>query len=760
MRYWVYINDKVIERPFEEGELSSIQGFNANTLICKETPPAGEAQEWVPAKTLIAAFRAPVPPPPPAPGVISQFANKKEAEKKEDKVTILSSNIFASSSDNNEISIGGQTPYKMADITRTNVTANTENITENEQVSILDHNSNADKIYTEPATEILSLEEVEEFNADNQISSTMGNEEEVLKTAIRTLINKETVKPEDNTLQAIDIAKNKNIDLSDKPEEYFDGKVKKETQVAPVQEKKEEPKQEQPKQQEPAKQEAQPQQTTAPAQQEVQPQQQVQVQQTATPAQETIQNIALQETEPKAETQIEKQTPSVSEAKPNSSEVIITDVLQEFAKEKEEEKIEEALEEQEIQKAFSEEPVQKYNLMQELQPMAQNEVQSQEQPKVENLIPTQDNILEISTPQEDLKQPKTLEELTGPLPKQEENIMPQVVAASAAEQPGSAQVNMPNPNQQQEALSPEKDNFLTTFSSDIETVFLDQPTAFISDYIPPEETGRSPISIQGASYDAEPGAAKTEILDIRSDKGQHQVSLQNVRRIKPAAIKTVPMVEGQPINSFSNTFMKDFNMAEEAMAKVEKRNTYLNIFKFVGLILAFFVLVVVVLGIGAEVKIVNKDFSPFHLTLNKLIAKFSKNEEVKEHKVVSLEELSLQDFKEAQKLRINNIIQEVKDYKLIEGKTLGEKIQLLHPNDFDQLVWEASPSPTDQSIYAINISLPPNPEGYSPVNYRFHYNTVTQNLDAINSEANNILVKAYQGEDASPEYSAEVELEQ
>ena len=741
----------------------SIQGFNANTLICKETPPAGEAQEWVPAKNLIAAFRAPVPPPPPAPRVISQFSNKEEAEKKEDKVTILSSNIFGSSSDNNEISIGGQTPYKMADITRTNVAANTENITEKEQVSILDHNSNADydKVYTEPATEILSLEEVEEFNADNQFSSAMGNEEEVLKTAIRTLINKEPEKTEDKTLQAIDIAKNKNIDLSDKPEEYFDGKVKKETQAAaPVQEKKEEPKQEEPKQQEPAKQEVQPQQTAAPEQQEVQPQQQVQVQQTATPAQEPVQNIAPQETEPKAETKIENQIPSVSEAKPNSSEVIITDVLQEFAKEKEEEKIEEALEEQEIQKAFSEEPVQKDNLMQELQPMAQNEVQSQEQPKVENLIPTQDNILEISTPQEDLKQPTTLEELTGPLPKQEEKIIPQVVAGSAAEQPSSAQVNMPNPNQQQEALSPEKDNFLTTFSSDIETVFLDQPTAFISDYIPPEETGRSSVSIQGVSYDAEPGAAKTEILDIRSDKGQHQVSLQNVRRIKPAAIKTVPMVEGQPISSFSNTFMKDFNMAEEAMAKVEKRNTYLNIFKFVGLILAFFVLVVVVLGIGAEVKIVNKDFSPFHLTLNKLIAKFSKNEEVKEHKVVSLEELSLQDFKEAQKLRINNIIQEIKDYKLIEGKTLGEKIQLLHPNDFDQLVWEASPSPTDQSLYAINISLPPNPEGYSPVNYRFHYNTVTQNLDAINSEANNILVKAYQGDDASPEYSEEVELGQ
>lgn len=757
MRYWVYINDKVIEKPFEEGELSSIQGFNANTLICKETPPAGEAQEWVPAKTLIAAFRAPVPPPPPAPKVISQFTNKEEAEKKEDKVTILSSNIFGSSSDNNEISIGGQTPYKMADITRTNVTANTENITDKEQVSILDHNSNADKIYTEPATEILSLEEVEEFNADNQFSSGMGNEEEVLKTAIRTLINKEIVKPEEKTLQAIDIAKNKNIDLSDKTEEYFDGKVNKETQAAPVQEKKEEPKQEQ---KEPAKQEVQPQQTAAPAQQDVQPQQQLQPQQTATPAQEAIQNIAPQETEPKAETQTGNQTPSVSEAKPNSSEVIITDVLQEFAKEKEEEKIEEALEEQEIQKAFSEEPVQKDNLLQELRPMAQNQVQSQEQPKVENLIPAQDNILEISTPQEDLKQPKTLEELTGPLPKQEENIMPQVVAASMPEQPSSAQANMPNPNQQQEALSPEKDNFLTTFSSDIETVFLDQPTAFISDYIPPEDTGRSPISIQGGSYDAEPGAAKTEILDIRSDKGQHQVSLQNVRRIKPAAIKTVPMVEGQPISSFSNTFMKDFNMAEEAMAKVEKRNTYLNIFKIVGLIIAFFVLVVVVLGIGAEVKIVNKEFSPFHVTLNKLTAKFTKNKEEKEHKVVSLEELSLQDFKEAQKLRINNIIQEVKEYKLIEGKTLGEKIQLLHPNDFDQLVWEASPSPTDQSLYAINISLPPNPEGYSPVNYRFHYNTVTQNLDAINSEANNILVKAYQGDDASPEYSNEAVLEE
>ena len=736
MRYWVYINDKVIERPFEEGELSSIQGFNANTLICKETPPAGEAQEWVPAKTLIAAFRAPVPPPPPppAPQAVSQSI-KEESPKQEDKVTILSSNIFASSSDNNEISIGGQTPYKMADITRTNVAATTENITEREQISLGENNND---FYTEPATEILSLEEVEELNADNQFSSSMGNEEEVLKTAIKTLINKETVKPEEKTLQAIDIAKNKNIDLSDKTEEYFDGKLKKETQAAPVQEKKEEPKKEEPKQEQPA-----PQQQAQPKQEQPVPQQ-VQPQQTAAPVQEPVQNIASQKTEPN-QSQPANQAPVAAEVKPNSSDVIITDVLQEFAKEKEEEKREEALEEQEIQKAFSGEPLQRENLIQETQPNVQNQVQ------VENLVPAQDNILEISTPKEDLKQPTTLEELTGPLPKQEEKIIPQVVSTPVAAQPSSAQANMPNPNPQQEALSPEKDNFLTTFSSDIETVFLDQPTAFISDYIPPEETGRSQLAGQVGSLNEDPAAAKTEILDIRSDKGQHQVSLQNVRRIKPAAIKTVPMVEGQPISSFSNNFMKDFNMAEEAMAKVEKRNAYLNIFKFIGLIVAFFVLLVVILGIGAEVKIVNKDFSPFHLTLNKLTAKLKGDKEQKEEKVVSLEELSLQDFKEAQKLRINNILQEVKDYKLPEGKTLLEKIKLLHPNDFDQLLWEASSSPTDQSIYAINISLPPNPEGYSPVNYRFSYNTVTQSMDATNSEANNLLVKAYQDDTAAPE---------
>ena len=110
MRYWVYLNDKVMEKPFEEGELSSVPGFNADTLVCKETPAPGETQEWLPAKMVIEAYKRPVPPPPPPPQILSKFAPQQNTEA-EPKVTVFSGNIFGSSSDNNEISIGGQTPY-------------------------------------------------------------------------------------------------------------------------------------------------------------------------------------------------------------------------------------------------------------------------------------------------------------------------------------------------------------------------------------------------------------------------------------------------------------------------------------------------------------------------------------------------------------------------------------------------------------------------------------------------------------------------
>lgn len=748
MRYWVYINDKVIETPFEEGELSSIQGFNGNTLICKETPAEGETQEWVPAKNLIAAYRQPAPPPPPSPQVVSQFASKEDLTK-DPKITVLSGSIFGSSSDNNEISISNQKSYKMADVTLTSIGNKTEEITSKEQ-NYLDNSEHIpDKFFSEPATEILSLEEVEELNADNSYSSVIGDEEEVLKTAIKTLISKKPVEEKEDTLQAIDIAKNKNIDLSDTKEEYFDGKMQ--AKLTPEPQKEEPVKAQNPLTKGEIKQESAP----VPLEEkplEAQPSTQEQPAQTVnqTPkeepvnAQEPIQEPIIEQPinpEPVKETStaqeepkqiVEKEIaltedPTLLEEEPpfedvkESSAAVTKDILQEFAKEKEEEKKEEALEEKTLEEVFSTHPIEE-----SLEEQEQKETRIVEG----DFPPLQDDILEPTAEESKEKTPTTLEELTGKIPSPEQATAPQEVSPIQQETPNIVGQAEKQPQPQQE-----KDNFLNTFSSDIETVFLDQPTAFISDYIPPEETGRAKI-IPQEKVDNGPTFIKTEILDVRSDKGQHQVALKNVRRVKPAAIKTVPMVEGQ-IEDFSKTqIIRDIDNAQEAMAKIEQKNTYLTIFKTIVLLCIIFCMLIGVMGIMAELGIIiPKGFSPIH-------AMFTKNKDKEEtRKIVSLEELNLQDLRDAEQIRIQKVINALKEYKLPEGITLGQKIKLLHPNDFDQLQWEAAQVPNDLTYYAVSISLPPNPEGYSAVNYRFNYNTVTYKVDATNSEANNVIIQ-------------------
>ena len=47
MKYWVYINDKVVG-PYEEGQLASLEGFSPDTLICAD----GGSQEWIKAASV------------------------------------------------------------------------------------------------------------------------------------------------------------------------------------------------------------------------------------------------------------------------------------------------------------------------------------------------------------------------------------------------------------------------------------------------------------------------------------------------------------------------------------------------------------------------------------------------------------------------------------------------------------------------------------------------------------------------------------
>ena len=789
MRYWVYINNQVIDKPFEEGELSLIPGFNANTLICKETPSIGETQEWLPAKFLIKAFRQPAPPPPPSPQTISRFANNDTFVSQEPKVTILSGNIFGKSTDNNEISISSQKPYKMAETTTLNLD---KQETDNTEVAAAKSLEEEDPYLIEPTTEILSLEEVEEFSDDNQYSDDAVSEEEVLKTAIRTLITPKTTAQikGGKALQAIDLANNQNIDLSENQDTYFEGatqppekkteaeqkqtpaeNTEKETAPAgqeevtkeetPSQTQEEEPVQENvTTEQEPAQTPTQEPQDTAKESENLPEQAEKSLTQESKDtakeniiAEKTLENIDEEEFEPEEEISIDDEDfmyESPSAEIKESSSPIVENVLEEFSKEKEEEKEEEEKEAEKIKEVFSISPVE----IAELKEEEPNSEQTQEE-----VLPTlQDNILDNSENKEEPKEkdPVTLEELTGKIPQEQQETLIAKISSETSlqketktregetslqetpkEETAQKEVEQGD-SSNQDSMDMEKDKFLTTFSSDIETVFLDQPTAFISDYIPPEQA--KPNEGIEEEFPGQPSEGKSEILDIKSDKGQHQVSLKNVRRIKPAAIKTVPMVEAH--GPLFNEQYKDLEVAQEAMAKVERNDNILNIIKTICLTFILLIMIIGFIALLAQFNIlIPKGFSPLHAMLSS--TKKVEVVQTKEQQPLSLEEVALKDIKDAEQLHINELINAVKEYKLAEGITLAEKIKLLHPDIYEQIEWAALQLPSDPTYYSITVSLPANPEGYA-LTYRFNYNTVTYSVEATTSEANNIMVKPYQ----------------
>ena len=388
-----------------------------------------------------------------------------------------------------------------------------------------------------------------------------------------------------------------------------------------------------------------------------------------------------------------------------------------------------------------------------------NELQTKD--SVHEVLPKEENNILNLQPQTNKAEehPNTLEELTGRYPIEKEKLAsqekqenqqegvfipsevhPDVIVEEVHEEVKEEPKEEKKLSNQEEENIPDKDNFLNTFSSDIETVFLDQPTAFISDYIPPAETKENDnLEILQTEQKDD---AKPEILDIKSDRGQHQVSLQNVRRVKPAAIKTVPMVEGERSDPFSQTQIQNLHAAEEAMAKVEHNKIIINSIKTLGLTAIFLILIMAFVAFIAQFNVIPKDFSPLHAVYAKLFKK-SQNTKVK-GKVVTKEEIVANDLKAAEELRINKLIQEVKDYKLPEGITLDEKIKKMHPNVYNQLKWEAKQEANDLTYYSVTVSSPTNPEGYAQVNYRFSYNTVSYGVEATTSEANNLMIIPYQ----------------
>lgn len=302
-----------------------------------------------------------------------------------------------------------------------------------------------------------------------------------------------------------------------------------------------------------------------------------------------------------------------------------------------------------------------------------------------------------------------------------------------------------------------EDQFLKTFTSSIEEVFLDQPTSIISDYVPPAQASDGPEDFDSMDVIASgtPEAqdkGKVNLMDLKSAPQEDVDALKKVRRIKPAAIKTVPMVAANGGDITQGEGQPDI---EEAIAELGGNSILEKALKTFGTISGLLVILLLFIALLAVMHIIPVRLSPAHYLLSKVFKKPAAEATTGNNAVDASVAEALKE-REAKIAAEKEIIVKVKNYKLGDGSSLEQKILSIHPKDAAQIEWTADQA-VDPSYFSIAAKLPPNQEGYS-LTYRFSYNTMDNTLVPTTSEANNIIQAAALAavSQAAPQPPAEV----
>lgn len=286
-----------------------------------------------------------------------------------------------------------------------------------------------------------------------------------------------------------------------------------------------------------------------------------------------------------------------------------------------------------------------------------------------------------------------------------------------------------------------EDQFLKTFTSSIEEVFLDQPTSIISDYVPPAQASAAAedfdsMDVIASGTGDSQDSGKVNLMDLKSAPQEDGDAIKKVRRIKPAAIKTVPMVAASGGDIPQGEGQPDI---EEAIAELGGNSIVEKALKTFGTIFGLFVILLLFIALLAVMHIIPVKLSPAHYLLSKVFKKPSAEETAGNNAVDASVAEALKE-REAKVAAEQEIITKVKNYKLGDGSSLEQKILSIHPKDSAQIEWTADQA-VDPSYYSIAAKLPPNQEGYS-LTYRFSYNTMDNSLVPTTSEANNIIQAA------------------
>ncbi len=393
----------------------------------------------------------------------------------------------------------------------------------------------------------------------------------------------------------------------------------------------------------------------------------------------------------------------------------------------------------EYQQPQQEQPEVEQEVLQEDQPLEQEEplISAEEQEDDKMNIETSQNAEENNILQEFADDKKQLEENTKDMTSSAFDVI-----SSSSQEGDSALDELTGNNHPAVGPMPAEgeDQFLKTFTSSIEEVFLDQPTSIISDYVPPAQASDAAEDFDSmdviASGTDSQDKGNVNLMDLKSAPQEDNDALKKVRRIKPAAIKTVPMVAASGGDLPQGQNQPDI---EEAIAELGGNSILEKSLKTFGTISGLLIILLLFIALLAVMHIIPVRLSPAHYLLSKVFKKPSAEETTANNAVDASVAEALKE-REAKLAAEQEIVTKVKNYKLGDGSSLEQKILSIHPKDVAQIEWTADQA-VDPSYYSIAAKLPPNQEGYS-LTYRFSYNTMDNTLVPTTSEANNIIQAA------------------
>ena len=285
-------------------------------------------------------------------------------------------------------------------------------------------------------------------------------------------------------------------------------------------------------------------------------------------------------------------------------------------------------------------------------------------------------------------------------------------------------------------------------------------TYLISDFIPPAETGNKNTFVGNPFVDPvnEPESKETEDEDVveeivpqnRPSTQQEQekvteditmskISLENTIKTKRGAtmdIRTVPMVKEPASSDRLDLSDADLDLSAQhdlKSADVNQSGNKLTKIVLIGLSVVF--LLIVLYFMTSYLGLVPNIFGSKEATV----------EETQEDEMFdtsSLQEDSINSFPQVNASTstnpLDNVVNEVKNYLLVNGSTLQQLINSRHPTAQNLIEWSAT-NAVEPDNYSILVKVPPdNPQGFK-ISYRFNYNMVTKALEPTISDAKNLL---------------------